>query len=157
MDTERLLRLLKENRSSFLVIGASAFPAYGYARATLDIDIFIRPDLRNVRRTMKALEQFGYDLMDLSPEDFLKNKILIRQYTVEADFHPFVKGVRFESVWKNRIRAKFGNIEVYFPSLDDMIKMKRAAGRAKDREDLKYLQKLREKASQPKSPKKARP
>jgi predicted nucleotidyltransferase len=157
MDTERLLRLLKENRSSFLVIGASAFPAYGYARATLDIDIFIRPDLRNVRRTMKALEQFGYDLMDLSPEDFLKNKILIRQYTVEADFHSFVKGVRFEKVWENRIKAKFGNTEAYFPSLDDMIKMKRAAGRAKDREDLKYLMKLKEKASQPKSSPKARP
>jgi predicted nucleotidyltransferase len=155
MDTEQLLRLLKENRSSFLVIGASAFPAYGYARATLDIDIFIRPDRQNVRRTMKALEQFGYDLMDLSPEDFLKNKILIRQYTVEADFHPFVKGVRFEGVWRNRIKAKFGNTEVYFPSLDDMIKMKRAAGRAKDREDLKYLLKLREKASQPKSRSKA--
>ena len=151
MDTERLLRLLKENRSSFLVIGASAFPAYGYARATLDIDIFIRPDLLNIKRTMKALEEFGYDLMDLSPEDFLKNKILIRQYTVEADFHPYVKGVSFESVWKNRIKAKFGDTEVHFPSLDDMIRMKRAAGRAKDREDLKYLLKLREKASRPRS------
>lgn len=155
MDTERLVRLLKENRSTFLIIGASAFPVYGYARATLDIDIFIRPDIRNVRRTMKALEQFGYDLMDLSPEDFLKNKILIRQYTVEADFHPFVKGARFEAVWKNRIKAKFGNTEVYFPSLDDMIKMKRAAGRAKDREDLKYLLKLRKKASLLKSRQKA--
>jgi predicted nucleotidyltransferase len=143
MDTERLLQLLKENRVSFLVIGASAFPAYGYARATLDIDIFIRPDGRNVKRTMTALVQFGYDLMDLSPEDFLKNKILIRQYTVEADFHPFVKGVKFEDIWKNRIKAKFGNTEVYFPSLDDMIKMKKAAGRAKDREDLKYLRKIK--------------
>lgn len=151
MDTERLLRLLKENKACFLVIGASAFPAYGYARATLDIDIFIRPDHRNVERTMKALEQFGYDLMDLTPEDFMKNKILIRQYTVEADFHPFVKGARFEDIWKNRIKAKFGNTEVYFPSLDDMIKMKRAAGRIKDREDLKYLTKLKEKASKLKS------
>jgi len=147
MDTERLLRLLKENKVSFLVIGASAFPAYGYARATLDIDFFIRPDVRNVKRTMTALEQFGYYLMDLSPEDFLKNKILIRQYTVEADFHPFVKGVKFEGIWKNRIKAKFGNVEVCFPSLDDMIKMKKAANRAKDREDLKYLRKIRERTA----------
>jgi hypothetical protein len=143
MDTERLLQLLKENRVAFLVIGASAFPVYGYARATLDIDFFIRPDVRNVRRTMTALRQFGYDLMDLTPDDFLKNKILIRQYTVEADFHPFVKGGRFEDIWKNRIKAKFGDTEVNFPSLDDMIKMKRAAGRVKDREDLKYLRKIK--------------
>jgi hypothetical protein len=29
-----------------------------------------------------------------------------------------------------------------FPSLEDMIRMKKAAGRAKDREDLKFLKKL---------------
>lgn len=87
MDTENLLRLLKEHKVVFIVIGASAFPVYGYARATLDIDLFIRSNLQNAKRTMKALEEFGYDLMDLYPEDFLENKILIRQYQVEADFH----------------------------------------------------------------------
>ena len=106
---------------------------------------------------MKALKQFGYDLMDLSPEDFLKNKILIRQHTVEADFHPFVRGASFAGVWKNRIKARFGNTHVFFPSLDDMIKMKRAAGRAKDREDLKYLRKLKAKMAKTKAPLKARP
>jgi len=145
MDTEKLLRLLKENKVKFVVIGASAFPVYGYARATLDIDIFIKPELENIRRTMKALKAFGYDLTDLTPDDFLKSKILIRQYTVEADFYPFVKGITFDNVWKNRIKARFGKTEACFPSLDDMIKMKKAAGRAIDLEDLKYLKKIREK------------
>ena len=145
MDTEKLLQLLKENNVIFVIIGATALPVYGYARATLDIDLFIKPDLNNIKRTMKALEEFGYDLMDLTPEDFLKNKILIRQYIVEADFHPFVKGISFEEIWKNKIKAKFGKTEVYFPSLDDMIKMKKAAGRAIDREDLKYLKKIKDK------------
>jgi predicted nucleotidyltransferase len=145
MDTEKLLRSLKENKVKFVVIGASAFPVYGYARATLDIDIFIKPEVGNIRRTMKTLKAFGYDLTDLTQDDFLKSKILIRQYTVEADFHPFVKGVTFDKVWKNRIKARFGETEVYFPSLDDMIKMKKAAGRAIDLEDLKYLRKIRKK------------
>jgi predicted nucleotidyltransferase len=146
MDTENLLRLLKEHRVVFIVIGASAFPVYGYARATLDIDLFIKPSLQNAERTIKALEEFGYDLMDLSPEDFLENKILIRQYQVEADFHPFVKGVVFEDVWKNRIRAKYGDTTVNFPSLNDMIRMKKAAGRSLDKEDLKYLLRIKQKA-----------
>jgi predicted nucleotidyltransferase len=143
MDTERLLRLLKEHRAEFVVIGAAAFPVYGYARATLDIDIFIKPELKNVKRVMRALREFGYDLMDLGPEDFLENKILIRQYVVEADFHPFVKGLGFDDAWQNRIEAKFGNTQVFFPSLDDMIKMKKAAGRAKDKEDLKVLNEIK--------------
>lgn len=145
MDTEGLLRLLKENKVNFIVIGASAFPVYGYTRATLDIDIFIKPEIQNAKRTMKALEQFGCDLIDLTPMDFIKNKILIRQYSVEADFHPFVKGADFEELWENRIKSKFGNTEVFFPSIEDMIKMKRAAGRPKDKEDLKYLRRLKKK------------
>ncbi len=146
MNTERLLRLLKENRVDFVIIGATALPVYGYARATLDIDLFVKPDLGNIKRVIKALEEFGYDLMDLTPEDFLKNKILIRQYTVEADIHPFVKGISFVELWKNKIKAKFGRTEVFFPSLDDMIRMKEAAGRAIDKEDLKYLRRIKLKA-----------
>lgn len=147
MDTERLLRLLKENKAVFVIIGATALPVYGYARATLDIDLFVKPDLDNIKRIIKALKDFGYDLMDLTPEDFLNNKILIRQYMVEADIHPFVKGISFENVWKNKLKAKFGKTEVYFPSLDDMIKMKKAAGRAIDKEDLKYLRRIKRNTS----------
>ncbi|MFO7979260.1 MAG: nucleotidyltransferase [Candidatus Aminicenantes bacterium] len=145
MDTEKLLRSLKENNVDFIVIGASAFPVYGYARATLDIDLFVRPVSENIKRIVKALEQFGYDLKDLSYDDLLTKKVLIRQYMVEADIHPFVKGVTFDEVWKNKIKADYGSTEVYFPSLEDMIKMKKAAGRAKDKEDLKYLERIKNK------------
>jgi predicted nucleotidyltransferase len=145
MDTERLLKLLNENRVDFIVIGAMAFPIYGYARATLDIDLFVRPEKENIKRLKEALITFGYDLTDISYDDLLNNKLLIRQYDVETDIHPFVMGVQFAEVWKNKIPSKFGATEVYFPSLDDMIKMKEAAGRTKDLEDLKFLRKIKEK------------
>ena len=142
MATERLLRSLNENKAVFVVIGATAFPAYGYARATLDIDLFVKPTRPNIRRVMKSLREFGYDLSDFSENDFLTHKVLIRQYLLETDIHPFVKGVVFEDIWKNKITSKIGKTEVYFPSLEDMIRMKKAAGRAKDREDLKFLKKI---------------
>jgi len=142
MATERLLRSLNENKAVFVVIGATAFPAYGYARATLDIDLFVKPTRPNIRRVMKSLRDFGYDLSDFSENDFLTHKVLIRQYLLETDIHPFVKGVVFEDIWKNKITSKIGKTEVYFPSLEDMIRMKKAAGRAKDREDLKFLKKI---------------
>jgi predicted nucleotidyltransferase len=143
MDTEKLLKSLNENKVNFIVIGATAFPVYGYARATLDIDLFVRPEKGNIKKLRKSLLDFGYDLSDISEEDMLKNKLLIRQYALETDIHPFVKGVTFEDIWKNKITAKFGTTEVYFPCLDDMIRMKKAAGRAKDLEDLKYLTKIK--------------
>ena len=39
-------------------------------------------------------------------------------------------------------KVEFGNTFVYFASLDSLIKMKRAAGRPKDLDDLKYLRRL---------------
>jgi len=62
VGTESLLKLLKEHRVEFVIIGATAFPVHGYARATLDIDIFIRPTEANVEKTWSALSALGYDV-----------------------------------------------------------------------------------------------
>ncbi|MBU1727523.1 MAG: nucleotidyltransferase [Candidatus Omnitrophica bacterium] len=137
------MKSLKERKVDFVIIGATAFPVHGYARATLDIDIFIRPTEANAERTWWALKDFGYDVTDIEKIELLKKKLLIRQYAVETDIHPFVKGVSFEKVWKNKVRAKFYGTFVYFACLADLIKMKKAAARPKDLEDLKYLRKLK--------------
>lgn len=84
-------------------------------------------------------------MSDVTVEELLTKKLLIRQYTVETDIHPFVKGVTFERVWRNKVKAKFGNTFIWFASLNDLIKMKRAAARTQDLEDLKYLLRLRKK------------
>ena len=143
MDTESLLKSLKEHKVKFVIIGATAFPVHGYSRATLDIDIFIRPERTNAEKALAALKNFGYDVSDLTVDELLTKKILIRQYLVETDIHPYVKGVSFDEIWKNKVKAKFGNTFAWFASLDDLIKMKKAAGRPKDIEDLKYLIKLK--------------
>jgi predicted nucleotidyltransferase len=143
LDTENLLKLLNAHNVEFVIIGATAFPVHGYARATLDIDLFIRAEPENARRTLKALKEFGYDVSDLSEDDLLSKKVLIRQYLVETDIHPFVQGVTFDQVWKNRVPCTYGNEKVYYASLDDLITMKKAAGRPKDMEDLNALLRLK--------------
>ena len=143
MDAEQLLKLLKENRVKFVIIGATAFPVHGYSRVTLDIDIFIKPEKANAKRTLKALKEFGYDVVDLTIDELLTKKVLIRQYLIETDIHPIVTGITFEKVWKNKVKAKFGKTFVWFACLDDLITMKKAASRTKDLEDLKYLQSLK--------------
>jgi predicted nucleotidyltransferase len=146
MNAEKLLKSLKENRVKFVIIGATAFPVHGYSRATLDIDIFIKPDETNAKRTWKALKQFGYDVADLTIDELLTKKILIRQYRVETDIHPNVKGTTFEKIWENKVKSKFGQTFVWFASLDDLITMKRAASRPQDLEDLKYLLRLKKRS-----------
>lgn len=144
MDKESLLRSLNDRNVDYVIIGAAAFPVHGYARATFDIDIFIRPTSENAERTFEALCAFGYDVTDLTADDLLHKKVLIRQYTVELDVHPFVAGVDFAGVWGRRIAGRFGTVPVNYASLDDLIAMKQAAGRPKDLDDLIALQLLRE-------------
>lgn len=143
MDTERLLKSLRGRAVDFVVIGAAAFPVHGYSRATLDIDIFIRPERGNAERTLEALRDFGYDVTDLTVEDLLTKKVLIRQYVVETDIHPFVAGTTFEEIWTRRVEETCGETPAYFASLDDLIAMKEAAGRPKDLADLEVLRELK--------------
>jgi hypothetical protein len=131
------------------VIGAVALPIHGYARATLDTDIFIRPTPANAKRTLQALTAFGYDTHEITMEDLLTKKVLIRQYTLETDIHPFVKGIGFDQIWANKIVGNIEGVPVNFPSLDDLITMKKAAGRSRDRDDLKNLRKIKNKKSRP--------
>jgi predicted nucleotidyltransferase len=145
VDIPGLLKLLNEHKVRYVVIGAMAFPFYGYSRSTLDIDLFIEPSRDNAESTLKALKKFGYDVTDITIKDLLSKKLLIRQYMVETDIHPFVTGVTFKEVWESKVKSDFEGVPVYFPSLEKIIKMKKAAGRAKDREDLKFLKRLKDK------------
>jgi hypothetical protein len=122
MDTESLLKLLNAHKVRYVIIGATAFPVHGYARATLDIDIFIEPTPENAKQTLRALSDVGYDVTDLTIEDILTKKVLIRQYILETDIHPFVAGVTFEEVWRNRVEDQIGRISTNFASLDDLCK-----------------------------------
>ena len=149
MDTEGLLRSLNAHSVEYVVIGAAAFPVHGYARATLDVDLFVRPTAENVSRLRRGLTEFGYDLSDATDEELRTKKILIRQYVLETDLHPFVAGVTFDEVWSRRLIDRLGDTPAPFACLDDLIRMKEAAGRPKDLEDLRYLRGLRDDNSQP--------
>jgi len=71
VDIESLLRSLNDHSVEYVVIGATAFPVHGYARATLDVDIFIRATPENAQRTRRALTAFGYDLTEVTDDELL--------------------------------------------------------------------------------------
>lgn len=131
MDTESLLKSLNDHGVRYVVIGAAAFPIHGYARATLDIDVFIDPTRENAERTHAALTAFGFDTSDLRVDDLLDFKVLVRQSVVALDVHPHVAGVSFDEVWRKRTSGQFKSTTLDFASLDDLIAMKEAAPAAR--------------------------
>lgn len=148
MGVKRLLKSLLDRKVKFLVIGAWTLPAHGHERMTRDIDIFVEPTRANARRTIAALLDVGYDsVMDVPPEIFLTKKVLLRQYVLQADIHPFVKGVSFKDAWKRRKKTNIKGLGVFVPSLEDLIIMKRAAGRKRDKLDLEVLEAIHQRVS----------
>lgn len=108
-------------------------------RLTNDVDILIEPTRENAQRTLDALGKVGYNITELTVEEMLTKKILFRQYILATDIHPSAAGVTFKTLWKNKKAERIEGVPVFIASLDDLIKMKRAANRPKDREDLKAL------------------
>ncbi len=148
MTIKTLLLSLQEHNVTFIVIGAWAFPAHGYIRYTGDIDIFIKPTRINAKKTRDALIAIGYEVVkDAKVEIFLKTKVLIRNYALQTDIHPFVKGLAFAEAWLHKVETQIDGVTVFVPSLDDVVLMKKAAGRGKDKLDLIHLKKLQKKKS----------
>lgn len=143
MDIKKLLSSFNAHKVMYVVIGAAAFPVHGYDRATQDIDLFIQPTQENAERAYAALKSVGYDVTDLTIKDLLNKKTLFRQYILDTDIHPYVKGITFATIWKHKVKAMCEGVSAYFASLDDLIKMKKAAARPKDIEDLQYLRKIK--------------
>jgi predicted nucleotidyltransferase len=143
MDIQKLLQSLLAADVRFLLIGAWAFPAYGYSRMTQDIDIFIEATPENARKTVAALKAAGYDVVDgVDVATFLTKKVLLREYILRTDIHPFVAGMTFDEAWAHRTPLEIKGCKVYVPSLADLIKMKEAAGRDKDKVDLEVLREI---------------
>ena len=61
-DYKEMLRVLSEEGTKFLLIGAYAMAAHGYVRATMDMDIWVERSLENSEAIMRALQRFGASL-----------------------------------------------------------------------------------------------
>ena len=61
-DFQDILELLLEQGAEFVVVGAHALAVHGAARATGDIDLFVRPAPENAARVCAALRAFGAPL-----------------------------------------------------------------------------------------------
>lgn len=49
-DYKEMLSILLENKIDFIIVGAYAMAVHGYSRATAVLDIFIRPEEKNVMK-----------------------------------------------------------------------------------------------------------
>lgn len=136
-----ILKAFHDEGVEYLVIGAHALAAHGHVRATLDIDLWVKPSDENAGRTWRALQRFHAPLSKMQPGDFAEPQVLyqIGLPPSRIDIMTSVTGLEFDAAWPNRITATFGDIVAPVLGLEDMRTAKRAAGRLKDLADLEEL------------------
>ena len=100
-DYKEMLQILLNNEVEFLVVGAFAMGAYGYPRATGDIDIWIMTSAENSQRTYKALAQFGAPLEEINETTFREAGIVfqIGLSPRRIDIITRIDGVDFQQAW----------------------------------------------------------
>lgn len=136
-----LLRLLNEHEVRYLIIGGYAVVHYSEPRYTKDLDIWIDPSLLNAKRVLSALREFGAPIDNLTIKD-LSTPGLIYIFGVpplRVDLLNRPKGATFSQSWKSREKLKLGAVGANFIGLDNLIKLKKAAGRPQDLADLEKL------------------
>ena len=77
-DYLEILHILSKNDVRFLVVGAYALAAYGYPRATGDIDIWVENSEENSYKLYRALETFGAPLDELNQDTFTDKDIVFQ-------------------------------------------------------------------------------
>lgn len=145
-DYKDMLQALADEEVSFLLVGAYAMAAHGYPRATMDIDIWVRPSPENADAVMRALSRFGAALLNLTKEDLQVDGTVFQIGVAprRIDIITAASGLDFEETFKRSLSVELEGIEVHIPGLDDLIRNKRASGRARDLADVEALESLRD-------------
>ena len=103
-DFRDMLSAFSDEQVEYLVVGAYALAAHGLARATGDIDLWVRRSEENARRVWRALTRFGVPLFDLRVED-LQTAGTVFQVGVaprRIDILTSIDGVEFEEAAPHR-------------------------------------------------------
>lgn len=127
----------------FLVVGAHALSAHGVPRATVDLDIWVRPDSENAQLVFDALARFGapLDALGVTTSDFT-NPDNVAQFglpPLRIDIMTSVSGVDFDTAWEERVEGKIEGVQVPIIGLQAFVQNKRASGRKKDLADIESL------------------
>jgi predicted nucleotidyltransferase len=149
LNAHEMLRQLVSARVDFVVIGGIAMVLHGSARNTRDLDIAFGPGKTNLQRLGEVLMSLDARLRDVErPLPFvpdartLKNVQLLTLATSEGwlDVHQSVAGAEdYSALRKRASRMEVGGFTVLVASHDDLIRMKRLAGRNVDHGDLREL------------------
>lgn len=152
---ERVLVALGKARVEYLVVGGVAVVMHGHLRTTRDLDLVVRLQPDNVRRAVDVLTGIGLRPRPPVPAQAFadpvqrdswittKNMVVFSMWdpsdpAFEVDLfvrEPF----DFEAAYQRRFEVSVGATTATIVALEDLLALKREAGRTQDLADIEAL------------------
>ena len=158
MDPRLILEVLHCHEVRFVTIGGVAGVLHGSPSITTDLDVCYQRDKENLERLAAALRELHAKLRGVDDGvPFLLDAMTLRagdRFTFETKYGSFdilgtPSGTRgYDDLMESATEMDIDGLTVAVASLDDLIAMKHAAGRPKDRVEVEILIALREEIEQ---------
>jgi predicted nucleotidyltransferase len=156
---ERVLTALERGGVRYLVVGGVAVVLHGYLRTTVDLDLVLDLEPENAHKAVKVFRELGFEPRAPVPMEGFADAAERARWVREKNarvfslWHPEEPGFLvdlfveepfdFEERYERAATVPLDEVEIRVLSLDDLIEMKRATGRAQDLRDADALQDLR--------------
>jgi len=155
---ENILKEFQKQKVKYVLVGGIAYNLLGGMRATYDLDLLVELSDTNLRKVVAILKKKGYrvkqpvDPMDFAVrqkrEDWIKNKHLkafnfYKDNTLEEVDLIIDSPVSYQQARKNAAFIKVQSLRLPVISINDLIKMKKKAGRDTDKIDITNLKKIK--------------
>jgi len=137
-DFSEFIESLNSNDVQYLVIGGYAVAYHGHPRYTKDIDLWIRNDVENVSKLLRALDHFGFSSLDLKESDFCESDSVVQlgYPPNRIDLITGIEGIDFDELYRGRETVALDGVEVTFIGKAGLIQSKTKAGRLQDIADI---------------------
>lgn len=140
-DYKDILSELLAQEADFILVGAYAMAVHGFVRATMDIDLWVRPSQQNASRVFKALDSFGAPVDQISVDDFSVPGLVFQIGVAprRIDILTSISGVSFEEAELEANPVDIDGCSIKVLSINHLIKNKQTTGRIKDLADVEML------------------
>jgi len=148
-DILDFLLLLHEQKVRYLIVGGEAVIFHGYARLTGDMDFFYDVTPENTGLLYAALREFWKgSVPGIAAAKELLQPGLVVQFGLppnRIDLINKIDGVTFKEAWPNRVNVQlkgpgFDSVSIFYIGRKELVLNKRASGRPKDLDDLRFLE-----------------
>jgi hypothetical protein len=159
MKIAELLQALIDGQVHYVLVGGLAVQLHGYMRSTFDIDLVLAMNDDNLARFIDVAKRHALTPGIPVPIESLRDAEQIERWHREKGMlafslrEPQAGGgvvdvivrpeVSFERLMANSVAGDLFGRHVPIASIDDLLVMKRAANRPKDRLDIEALEKIK--------------